>query len=88
MDKKIKFAVVGFGHIGKRHAEMVRRNPHTQLVTEESWKPLGANLSPAFARNPFRFGRNWTKVSNPTLRYLASHARIAIHISEFSPQGG
>ena len=22
-NKKIKFAVVGFGHIGKRHAEMI-----------------------------------------------------------------
>ncbi len=29
---KIKFAVVGQGHIGKRHAEMVRRNPSCQLV--------------------------------------------------------
>src|ERR1700738_1524171 len=25
------------------------------------------------------------KVSNPSLGYLASHARIAIHISDFSP---
>ena len=30
--KKIKFAVVGQGHIGKRHAEMVRRNPDSELV--------------------------------------------------------
>lgn len=30
--KKIKFAVVGLGHIGKRHAEMVRRNPDAELV--------------------------------------------------------
>lgn len=29
---KIKFAVVGQGHIGKRHAEMVRRNPDAELV--------------------------------------------------------
>ena len=29
---KIKFAVIGQGHIGKRHAEMVRRNPDTELV--------------------------------------------------------
>jgi hypothetical protein len=26
------------------------------------------------------------KVSNPSLGYLASYARIAIHIGEFSPQ--
>jgi UDP-N-acetyl-2-amino-2-deoxyglucuronate dehydrogenase len=28
----IKFAVIGQGHIGKRHAEMIRRNPNTRLV--------------------------------------------------------
>jgi len=31
-DQKIRFAVVGAGHIGKRHAEMVRRNDECQLV--------------------------------------------------------
>ncbi len=31
-DKKIKFAVIGQGHIGKRHAEMVRRNDACELV--------------------------------------------------------
>ena len=30
--KKIKFAVVGQGHIGKRHAEMIRRNANCELV--------------------------------------------------------
>ncbi len=30
--RKIKFAVLGQGHIGKRHAEMVRRNPETELI--------------------------------------------------------
>lgn len=29
---KIKFAVVGCGHIGKRHAEMIARNPESELV--------------------------------------------------------
>lgn len=31
-DQKVKFAVVGCGHIGKRHAEMVKRNAESQLV--------------------------------------------------------
>ncbi|HEU0227923.1 MAG TPA: Gfo/Idh/MocA family oxidoreductase [Arachidicoccus soli] len=31
-NKKIKFAVVGCGHIGKRHAEMVTRNQESELV--------------------------------------------------------
>jgi len=30
--KKIRFAVVGQGHIGKRHAEMILRNPQAKLV--------------------------------------------------------
>jgi UDP-N-acetyl-2-amino-2-deoxyglucuronate dehydrogenase len=31
-DKKLKFAVIGLGHIGKRHAEMIRRNASCELV--------------------------------------------------------
>ena len=30
--EKIKFAVIGQGHIGKRHAEMIRRNPECELI--------------------------------------------------------
>ena len=29
---KIKFAIIGAGHIGKRHAEMVRRDAEGELV--------------------------------------------------------
>ena len=32
MSSKIRFAVVGCGHIGKRHAEMISRNPDAELV--------------------------------------------------------
>lgn len=32
MSQKIKFAVVGCGHIGKRHAEMIARNQECELV--------------------------------------------------------
>ena len=31
-NKKIRFAVIGCGHIGKRHAEMIVRNPEAELV--------------------------------------------------------
>lgn len=31
-NKKVKFAIVGAGHIGKRHAEMVMRNPEAELI--------------------------------------------------------
>ena len=32
MDNKIKFAVVGAGHIGKRHAEMIAREHEAELI--------------------------------------------------------
>lgn len=31
-NKKISFAVAGYGHIGKRHAEMITRNPEATLT--------------------------------------------------------
>ena len=44
MSNKVKFAVIGQGHIGKRHAEMVRRNEEAELVAvcdTKSQKELG-----------------------------------------------
>ena len=32
MSRKIKFALIGCGHIGKRHAEMISRNTDSELV--------------------------------------------------------
>ncbi len=32
LNRKVKFAVIGCGHIGKRHAEMVSRNEESELV--------------------------------------------------------
>lgn len=36
---KIKFAVIGQGHIGKRHAEMIRRNDQCELIAVCDVKP-------------------------------------------------
>ncbi|MCY4780911.1 Gfo/Idh/MocA family oxidoreductase [Sphingobacterium sp. UT-1RO-CII-1] len=38
-DRKIAFAVVGCGHIGKRHAEVIRRNEEAQLMALIDIKP-------------------------------------------------
>lgn len=38
-DKKIKFAVIGCGHIGKRHAEMIERMAEAELVALVDIKP-------------------------------------------------
>ncbi len=39
MDRKIKFVVVGCGHIGKRHAEMIVRNDEAELIALVDVKP-------------------------------------------------
>lgn len=41
MTKKIKFAVVGCGHIGKRHASMITGNDNCELVALCDIKPKG-----------------------------------------------
>ena len=41
MENKIKFAVLGCGHIGKRHAEMVMRNAEAELVAMCDIRPKG-----------------------------------------------
>ncbi len=38
-NKKIKFAVIGCGHIGKRHAEMIRRYDECELVGMSDIRP-------------------------------------------------
>ena len=38
-EPKIKFAVIGCGHIGKRHAEMISRNEESELVALVDIKP-------------------------------------------------
>ncbi len=48
---KIKFAVVGCGHIGKRHAAMIQQNPESELVALCDIKK--ESLGEAFDKVPF-----------------------------------
>jgi predicted dehydrogenase len=41
---KIKFAVVGFGNIGKRHVQHIMNNEHAQLVAICDDKPIEENI--------------------------------------------
>ncbi len=63
---KIKFAVIGQGHIGKRHAEMVRRNPDTELIAVcdvVPMKDLGLiDLKEKFYSDPSEMLRNHPEV--------------------------
>ena len=55
MNKKIRFAVIGCGHIGKRHAEMITRDEGAELVALCDIRPkeeLGIEAyAVPFARN-------------------------------------
>jgi len=39
---KVRFAICGFGHIGKRHAAMITRNPESELVAVVDTDPAQA----------------------------------------------
>jgi len=46
---KVRFAVVGCGHIGKRHVEMIRRNPEAELVAVCDLIPINLYSVPYFS---------------------------------------
>ena len=48
MSSPIKFAIVGCGHIGKRHAEMVKRHPEAELVAVCDPRPSSETGSDQF----------------------------------------
>lgn len=49
MNKKVKFAVVGGGHIGKRHANIIKNNPYAELISIADTNPaISADLANAF----------------------------------------
>ena len=51
--QNIKFAVVGCGHIGKRHAEMITRHPYAELSALIDVKNKGALSIEKFDNIPF-----------------------------------
>lgn len=53
MNKKINFAVVGCGHIGKRHAAIIQSNPHCELVALCDVKPVDQLGLEAYNGFPF-----------------------------------
>ncbi|NJK83848.1 MAG: Gfo/Idh/MocA family oxidoreductase [Saprospiraceae bacterium] len=45
---KMKFAIVGYGRIGKRHAEMIQQNPDSELVAVCDILPVNIENIPVF----------------------------------------
>lgn len=76
-DKKIKFAVIGCGHIGMRHAEMIRRNEESELLAICDVRP----------KNELKLGE-----SADTPFYLSPEEMLAAHpdidvVNVCSPNG-
>ena len=76
-DKKIKFAVIGCGHIGMRHAEMIRRNEESELVA----------ICDVLPKNDLKLGE-----SSDTLFYLSPEEMLVAHpeidvVNVCSPNG-
>src|SRR4051812_3967053 len=53
VNQKIRFAVIGSGHIGKRHAEMIRRNNEAELVGMSDIKKRSDLNLTEFSEVPF-----------------------------------
>lgn len=77
MSNIIKFAVVGCGHIGKRHAEMISRNEECQLVALIDLKPKSELNLGALENTPF---------FNSIEEFLASGIEVDV-VNIASPNG-
>ncbi len=53
IERNIKYVVIGCGHIGKRHAEMIRRNPESELVAMCDVRPKSELNMEVYADVPF-----------------------------------
>jgi predicted dehydrogenase len=82
-DSVVHFAVVGQGHIGKRHAEMIRRNPHARLAALCDIKPVDEIFS-ARPAEPFYSSIDELLNNHPEAEVInictpnGSHADLAI----------
>lgn len=77
MSEKIKFAVAGFGHIGKRHAEMISRHPNAHLIAVADTNQNLAEAADTLFHVPF-----FNSVSD----LLKSHHKIDV-VNICSPNG-
>ncbi|MDR0833720.1 MAG: Gfo/Idh/MocA family oxidoreductase [Candidatus Symbiothrix sp.] len=68
---RIKFAVVGYGHIGKRHAEMISRNSDAELVGLCDIDPLAITRRGEPLRSP-----NPSQLPNYQLSAIPFHSSI------------
>ena len=58
---KIKFAVIGYGHIGRRHCVMVSGNEETELVAVADVNPERIDFIKEFCDQYARVDDHWYK---------------------------
>ena len=81
IEGKIRYAVVGTGHIGKRHSEMIRRNAESELVAICDVRPKESLGLEAYQDVPFLallmkcFPADWN------LMWLISALRMVIMLN-------
>ncbi len=86
--KKVKFGVIGLGHIGKRHAEMIQRNPSCELIAISDILPK-QDLGLESFNVPFYNNYQNLLKSHPEIQVVCictpngSHSNIALDGLEF-----
>ena len=86
--KKVKFGVIGLGHIGKRHAEMIQRNHSCELTAFSDILPK-QDLGLESFNVPFYNNYQNLLISHPEIQVVCictpngSHSNIALDVLEF-----
>lgn len=75
----IKFAVIGCGHIGKRHAEMISRNPNTELIALIDIKSPDKLGIAAYSKVPFFSSLDEYLATNPVVDVVSVCTPNGLH---------
>jgi UDP-N-acetyl-2-amino-2-deoxyglucuronate dehydrogenase len=82
MSTKITFAVVGCGHIGKRHAAMIQNNTHCELTALCDTKPINLLGLEDYSTIPFFSSLEDLLVSNTPIDVVCICSPNGMHASQ------
>lgn len=83
MKDKIKFAVIGCGHIGKRHAEMIHFNPEAELIALCDIRPRAElQLDEKYAKLPLYTDLEAMLSSHPEIEVLSIATPNGLHAEQ------
>ncbi|MHA1339948.1 MAG: Gfo/Idh/MocA family protein [Promethearchaeota archaeon] len=88
-NEKIKLGIIGFGHIGKIHADKIYNNPNAELVAVSKRSPLSNETTQSELLKNAQFFSNWEKlIESPSIDAVIiatpthTHAEIAKYAAE------